>query len=89
MARRKKLRTNYKLPLEMDLLTRLAPLLVHPGLMTMVGDGYQLRPSSGIWQKLDGSLTARFVYRAPDHHRDSLVLSVRNVDGGLLIRDHG
>jgi hypothetical protein len=33
MARRKKLRTNYKLPLEMDLLTRLAPLLVHPGLM--------------------------------------------------------
>lgn len=84
MGRRKKHRTNYKLPLEMDLLARLAPLLVHPGMMSLVGDGYRLRPSSGIWRKLDGTLTARFVYRAADGDRDSLVLSVRNIRADLL-----
>jgi hypothetical protein len=87
--RRKKIRTNYKLALDLDLLKRLAPLLAGPGMMGLVGEGYQLRASSGIWRKLDGTLTARFVYRGPGHDRDSLVLSVRNIDARLLVKDHG
>jgi len=89
MARRKKQRTNYKLPLEIDLLRKLAPLLVNKGMMGLVGDDYLLQKSSGIWRKLDGTLTARFVYRSPDEGRNSLVLSVRNIDGRMLLRDHG
>jgi len=84
MSRRRKIRTNYKLPLAMDLLERLAPLLIQPGLFGMVKDGYQMRPSSGIWKKLDGTMTARFVYREPGDKRDSLVLSVRGIRADLL-----
>lgn len=79
MARRKKVRTNYKLPLELELLERLAPKLLKPSFMNLVGEGYQMQKSSGIWQKLDGTLTARFVYRSPDTGRNSLVLSVRGI----------
>ena len=89
MARRKKQRTNYKLPLDIDLLKRLAPLLVNKGMMGLVGEDYLLQKSSGIWRKLDGTLTARFVYRSPSEGRNSLVLSVRNIDGRMLLRDHG
>lgn len=89
MARRKKQRTNYKLPLDIDLLKRLAPLLVREGMMGLVDDEYVLQKSSGIWRKLDGTLTARFVYRSPGEGRNSLVLSVRNIDGRKLLRDHG
>lgn len=78
MARRKKVRTNYKLPVDFELLGRLAPLLISPAMLSLVGEGYELRASSGIWRKLDGSLTARFVYRAPDTGQ-SMVLSVRNI----------
>lgn len=64
-------------------------VLVHKGMMGLVGDNYVLQKSSGIWRKLDGTLTARFVYRSPSEGRNSLVLSVRNIDGRMLLRDHG
>lgn len=89
MARRKKQRTNYKLQLDIDLLKRLAPLLVCKGMMGLVNDDYLLQKSSGIWRKLDGTLTARFVYRSPNEGRNSLVFTVRNIDGRMLVRDHG
>lgn len=77
MPRRKKQRTNYKLPVDMQLLQKLAPKLVHPAMFSLVQDDFTLKASSGIWRKLDGSLTARFVWRDPAG--GSFVVSVRDI----------
>jgi hypothetical protein len=77
MPRRKKQRTNFKLPVDLQLLEKLAPKLVHPAMFTLVQEDFKLKASSGIWRKLDGSLTARFVWRDPEG--GSFVVSVRNI----------
>jgi len=77
MARRRKQRTNYKLPMDLQLLEKLAPAIVHPGVFSLVRNDFKMKASSGIWRKQDGSLTARFVWREPAG--ESFVVTVRNI----------
>jgi len=77
MPRRKKQRTNYRLQFDLPFLETLAAELVHPAVYSLVQKDFKLKASSGVWRKLDGSLSARFVWRDPAG--GSFVVSIRDV----------
>ncbi len=85
MAVRRKKHPSYKLPLDFDLLLRLAPLLAKE-MHALVTPDHEMRRTSGIWRKGDGTLTARFVFRSKTTDRDDLVLTVRNIRQDLLLK---
>jgi hypothetical protein len=78
MAPRRKKHPTYKLPLELDLLQKLAPLLARE-MYSLVTADHEMHRTSGIWRKGDGTLTARFVFQSKAGNRRDLVLTVRNI----------
>lgn len=79
MSRRKR-RHTWKVRLSFEAIQDLADSILdsHARIIT---DGYALQPSSALWRKANGTLTARLVYRAATEaaKMESLVVTVRNI----------
>lgn len=54
---------------------------VFEGHSGLIGRGASLMPTSGLWRRKDGSVTARLVYRYPEGAEEglSMVVTVRNI----------
>lgn len=79
MSRRKH-KKSWRMRISHDELVGLAPQIwtAHGGL---VSDGYRVQPSSGLWRRRNGTLTARLVYRHPGGAGkvDTLVVTVKGI----------
>ena len=77
MARQKRKHKTWKLPLDSQVLEKLAAQLMSPVMTALVTSEHRLCKTSGIWRKANGTLTCRFAFRSKIGN--SIVETLRNV----------